>query len=117
MLDSRGFVAETNATHLFLVDQGSVATSRTVACPEGITRAVVFDLCAELGIACVGRDVSLAELHRADELFCSGTMGELKPVVSVDGIQIGNGESGPLHQQLSEAFAQLTSTSGVRVVD
>src|SRR5262252_6776384 len=45
MLDLRGFVAETNATHVFLVQQGTVRTSRLVACPEGITRAVVLDIC------------------------------------------------------------------------
>ena len=39
MLDRRGFVAETNATHVFLVDTGEVLTPTTRACPEGITRA------------------------------------------------------------------------------
>src|SRR5919204_1188933 len=34
MLDPRGFVAETNATHVFIVYKGAVLTSRTVACPE-----------------------------------------------------------------------------------
>src|SRR3954462_13890770 len=45
MLDIRGFVAETNATHVFLVRNGEVATSRVVACPEGITRATVLEIC------------------------------------------------------------------------
>src|SRR6266700_7178003 len=45
MLDLRGFVAETNATHVFIVYRGSVLTSRPVGCPEGITRATVLDLC------------------------------------------------------------------------
>ncbi len=39
MLDLQGHVAETNATHLFLVRGGELATSRVLACPEGITRA------------------------------------------------------------------------------
>src|SRR5437762_2600895 len=41
MLDTHGFVAETNATHLFIVRQGEVVTTRVVACPEGITRGTV----------------------------------------------------------------------------
>src|SRR5204862_4232163 len=49
MLDLRGFVAETNATHVFLVSRGTVLTSRAVACPEGITRAVVLEICREQG--------------------------------------------------------------------
>src|SRR5262245_37584964 len=53
MLDTRGFVAETNATHVFIVRNfdksrasGDLATSRVVACPEGITRATVMEICA-----------------------------------------------------------------------
>src|SRR5258708_6583954 len=45
MLDVRGFVAETNATHIFIVHRGVLLTSRPVACPAGITRATVLDLC------------------------------------------------------------------------
>src|SRR6201986_1608341 len=52
MLDHRGFIAETNATHLFLVTGGELGTPATVACPEGITRAVVLDIAAEAGIPC-----------------------------------------------------------------
>src|SRR6185369_9762524 len=45
MLDLRGFVAETNATHVFLVRNGVVLTSHEAACPEGITRATVLEIC------------------------------------------------------------------------
>src|SRR3979409_38733 len=51
MLDLQGHVAETNATHVFIVDAGRVRTSRPIACPEGITRAVVLELCRANGIA------------------------------------------------------------------
>src|SRR5580658_7376345 len=53
MLDHRGFVAETNATHLFLVTGGVLGTPTAAACPEGITRAAVLDLAAEAGLDCV----------------------------------------------------------------
>jgi hypothetical protein len=85
MLDVRGFVAETNATHVFIVRHGRVSTSRTVACPEGITRRTVLELCAAHGIAHEVRDVSQSEVYAADECFCTGTMGELAGVVRVDG--------------------------------
>ncbi len=57
MLDQRGFVAETNATHLFLVARGSVLTSRTVACPEGITRARFCCNCAAGCVFLVGNAI------------------------------------------------------------
>jgi branched-chain amino acid aminotransferase len=116
MLDGRGFVAETNATHLFAVFDGHVATPRLVACPPGITRATVLDLCDEHGIPALERDLALAELYRADEAFCSGTMGELVPVVEVDGRPIGAGATGPVTTRLCEAYQDLTSEVGTPIV-
>jgi len=117
MLDLRGFVAETNATHLFAVRHGSLATPRTVACPEGITRATVLELCRRHGIPCRVEDLSLAELYRADELFCTGTMGELAGVLELDGRTIGDGAVGPLTRRLSELYAEETAREGERVVE
>ena len=117
MLDLNGFVAETNATHLFAVFGGAIATPHTHACPEGITRATVLDLCREHGIRAVVRDISLPELYRADELFCTGTLGELSPVIELDGRVIGKGESGPVSRQISQLYADLTSSSGFPILE
>lgn len=117
MLDPRGFIAETNATHVFLVDRGRALTSRTVACPEGITRATVLELCARHAIPAAETDLSLAELYRADEAFCTGTMGELAPVICVDGRKIGDGRPGPLTERLSALFRELTARQGMAVCD
>jgi branched-chain amino acid aminotransferase len=117
MLDTRGFVAETNATHLFLVDAGRVVTPRTVACPEGITRAAVLELCQAQGLPHEVRDVSLAEFYRADEAFCTGTMGELASVARIDGRPIGTPGEWPVTARLTQAFAALTATTGYRIVD
>lgn len=117
MLDTRGFVAETNATHLFLVDDGIVRTPRTVACPEGITRATVLEICAAERIAHEVADLSLAEFYRADEVFCTGTMGELAAVVSIDGRCIGSGTVGPTTQRLSVLFRERTRVVGTRICE
>ncbi len=116
MLDPRGFVAETNATHVFVVLDGVVTTSRLVACPEGITRQTVLDLCAANGIPHEVRDLSLTEVYRAGEMFCTGTMGELARVTRVDGRPIGDEQHGPLTERLSNLFRDLTATEGTAVV-
>jgi branched-chain amino acid aminotransferase len=116
MLDSRGFIAETNATHVFLVSHSVVLTSHVHACPEGITRAVVIDLCRANGIPLEVRDLSLSEAYRADEMFCTGTMGELTSVLELDSRRIGTGEPGPLTQQLSRLFRAKTASEGELVV-
>ena len=117
MLDLRGFVAETNATHLFLVRQGAVATSHVVACPEGITRATVLEICAAEKITCHEADLTMEDFYRADEVFCTGTMGELAAVTTIDGRVVGNGQIGEMTQRLSEQYALRTATEGVPVVD
>jgi branched-chain amino acid aminotransferase len=117
MLDTRGFVAETNATHVFLVEHGRVRTPRTVACPEGITRAAVLELCAANAIPHEVTDLSLAEFYRAQEMFCTGTMGELAPVIRLDGRVIGTGMPGALTARLRSLFAELTAREGTLVVE
>jgi branched-chain amino acid aminotransferase len=117
MLDTRGCVAETNATHVFIVRHGDLATSRVVACPEGITRATVIEICAAEKIRCVETDLSLVDVYGADEMFCTGTMGELAGVIQLDSRKIGNGKVGSMTKRLSELYAKRTVGEGVRVVD
>ncbi len=115
MLDLRGFIAETNATHLFIVQGDRVLTPTTASCPEGITRAVVLELCRRHQIPHVVRDLSLTEAYRADEVFCSGTMGELAAVTKIDGRTIGTAVPGPMTRRLSDYFLELTAREGVMV--
>ena len=117
MLDLRGFIAETNATHLFIIAGGRVLTPTLAACPEGITRRTVLEICRAQSIECAVRDLSLTELYRADEVFCTGTMGELAGVTRVDGRQIGDGKVGPVTRRLSALYSEQTSTGGTQVVD
>lgn len=124
MLDTRGFVAETNATHVFIVRNsdksgasGDLATSRVVACPEGITRATVLEICAAEKIRCVETDLSVFDMYGAHEVFCTGTMGELAAVTKIDDRQIGDGKVGPMTKRLSDLYAQRTAAEGVQVID
>jgi len=116
MLDLRGFVAETNATHIFIVRRGELATSRVVACPEGITRATVLEICSAENIACVEADLTLDDVYGADEMFCTGTMGELAAVTKVDDRIIGNGAVGQTTERLSQLYGRRTLNEGVTVV-
>jgi branched-chain amino acid aminotransferase len=114
MLDHRGFIAETNATHIFFAAGGRLRTPTTVSCPEGITRAAVLELASAAGIACDEGDYTLPQLYTAEEAFVTGTMGGLAPVVTVDGRAISDGP-GPLTKRLTEMYAELTATEGVPV--
>lgn len=115
MLDHRGFVAETNATHIFGVSAGTLLTPTTAACPEGITRATVLRLATSAGISVAEGDYTLPQFYNASEVFVTGTMGGLAPVVAVDGRVIGDGGLGPVTRHLTQLYAKLTSTTGTPV--
>jgi branched-chain amino acid aminotransferase len=117
MLDQRGFVAETNATHLFAVVDGALVTPTTAACPEGITRQTVLELAAADRLPATVRDVSLAEMYTAAEVFCTGTMGEIAAVTTIDGRTIGTGQVGPLTQRIARRYQEHAAAHGERVID
>jgi branched-chain amino acid aminotransferase group I len=111
MLDVEGYVAETNATNVFLVKRGVVRTPFADHCLPGITRAVVLEICRANAIPCEERRVSLSEFHSADEVFTTGTMGELSWVQTIDGRAIGT-EIGPLTRRLVGLFEARTKSEG-----
>jgi len=117
MLDYQGYIAETNATHVFIVEKGVVMTSDTGSCPEGITRQTVLDICEANNIPYRVKNFSLTEVYRADEMFCTSTMGELATVAELDGRKIGTGEMGEMTKHISELFRKLTEHEGTQVVE
>lgn len=70
----------------------------------GISRGVVLELCGELGIPVEERPIQVEELVQADELFFTGTTGEVRPCVNVDGRPVGDGSVGAVTRALSRAF-------------
>ena len=115
MLDDGGFVAETNATNLFHVADGVVRTSTTRACPEGITRETVLEICSAEGLPVAVGDFPVTAVHTADEVFVTGTMGGVTPVVTVDGRRIGTGSPGPVCARIAAAYAARTAVEGTVV--
>lgn len=115
MLDTTGCLAETNATHVFLVKNDTVLTSTTKACPTGITRDTVIQLCREHNIPLEIRDLSEPEIHQADEVFCTGTMGEIVPVIRIDDTVFNEKKMGDITTRLRELFLQLTRETGFAI--
>ncbi len=112
MLDVHGFVAETNATNVFLVKRGELLVPWAESCLPGITRGVVLRLAREDGMPVRESHVTPAQVYTADEMFVTGTMGELTPVLEVDGRTIGVGEPGPVTGRLRELYGELARREG-----
>lgn len=106
MLDQHGFVAELNDTNLFMIKSGVVYTPPADACLAGITRGLVIDVCRRNNIRTEERNLSLTEFYNADEVFATGTMGELTPVREIDGRKIkGQGKS--VSEEIRRHFRNL----------
>ena len=112
MLDVNGFVSETNDTNIFLVSDGIVRTPHADSCLPGLTRRMILDICAEQGMAAEERNISLTEIYTADEVFTSGTMGELTPVLEADGRVIGEGVVGAVTKKLQTLHREFAYQHG-----
>lgn len=115
MLDQYGYVSETNATNIFMIKNGVLFTSHADSCLPGITRQKVIDLAGKLEIPLIVRNISISEFYSADEVFTSGTMGELAEVIEIDGRSIENRFSASILGQLKEEFNRLVNNEGEKL--
>ena len=117
MLDMDGFVAETNATNIFMTKGGKLHTSLATACLNGITRGLVMDIAKELDIDVEERQISLSEFYGADTVFTTATMGELTPVAEIDGRAIENLNKCDILDKINVSYKKLTLTTGTIIPD
>jgi branched-subunit amino acid aminotransferase/4-amino-4-deoxychorismate lyase len=115
MLDVHGFISETNDTNLFLVSNDQVLTPHADSCLPGLTRKMILDICRDENIPAQERNLSLTELYTADEVFTSGTMGELTPVLEADSRTIGDGAVGPLTKRLQKLHREVAFATGTQL--
>lgn len=113
MLDKDGYVSEANGVNVFTIRRGVVYTPHADYCLPGITRATVLGICADNNIPANEKRLSLTEFYTADEVFTTGTMGELTRVENIDGRKIINKHGTSVLDRLNGLFAELTHTQGV----
>lgn len=115
MLDQAGFIAETNATNIFLVKNQKLYTPFADACLPGMTRRRVLEIAEELNMEAQEKNLSMAEMYTADEMFTTGTMGGLSWVKEVDGRLIGSGNKGPICTKLQAYYQDTVHDLGVAI--
>lgn len=116
MLNDAGNVAECTADNIFIVKRGQIFTPPIAAgALRGITRLVVFEIAAELGIKVTETDITRHDVFIADECFLTGTAAEIIPVIKADGRLIGNGKPGSISTRMVARFRQLTRETGTPI--
>jgi branched-chain amino acid aminotransferase len=109
MLDHRGMVSEFHGSNLFMVKQGVVHTPTSASgILHGITRRRVLKLSEELGYDIHERDITPYELLNADEVFLTGTLAEVVPVIRIQGVPVGDGKPGPVTKEIIKGFQRMT---------
>jgi branched-chain amino acid aminotransferase len=106
ILNGRGKVSESPGATLFTVKDGvPITPGVTSEVLESITRDTLIRLLGEkIGLATLERDLDRTEIYAAEECFLCGTLAEVTPIVSLDGIQIGDGTVGPVTRALQEHY-------------
>ncbi|MEM9884582.1 MAG: aminotransferase class IV [Bacteroidota bacterium] len=108
MLDKDGYVAEANGVNVFCIKNNKVFTPFASSCLPGITRALVVELCRKNAIPIQEKNLSLSEFYAADEVFTTGTMGELTKVEEIDGRSIINRQATSVLSKINALFKQQT---------
>ena len=107
LLDPDGYIAEGTGDNFFIVKNAKVITPEGRNILRGISRDYVLEeLCPQLGLEAVERNIEPYDVHSADEAFMTGTPFCLLPVTSLDGLPIGNGKPGAVTRQLLEQWSK-----------
>ena len=104
LLDVEGYVAEGSGENIFIVKQGKLYTPDLTSCLEGITRASILELAAEIGVPVIEKRITRDEIYCADEAFVTGTAAEVTPIRELDNRIIGIGKRGPITTQIQTMF-------------
>jgi branched-chain amino acid aminotransferase len=118
MLNDQGNVAECTADNVFVIKHGQIFTPPIAAgALRGITRAVVFEIAAELGIKISEGDITRHDVFIADECFLTGTAAEVIPVIKADGRVIGDGKPGSISTRMIARFREITRETGTPIYE
>lgn len=105
LLDPDGFVTEGTGDNFFIVKDGRVITPEGRNILRGISRGYIMELCSELDIECLEKNIDLYDVYTADEAFMTGTPFCLLPVSSLNEVSIGKHAMGPVTRRLLDQWS------------
>jgi branched-chain amino acid aminotransferase len=109
LLDQDGFIAEGTGDNFFIVKEGVVITPEGRNILRGISRKyVIEELCSQLGISVVEKNIEPYDVYTADEAFMTGTPFCMLPVTSLNSCSIGDGRVGKVFSSLLKVWSEKT---------
>lgn len=108
--DDQGNLLEGAVSNIFVVEQGALRTPiNEGAFLAGRTRERILNIAKKLGLMVHESKIKQIELVNADEIFVVSSVREVLPVVSTDGVSVGDGKPGPITKKIQESYRQLIS--------
>ncbi len=105
LLDHVGNVCEGTGENIFVIRDGVIYTPpMTSSILEGISRASIITIAADMGHEVVVREIAADELPLADEIFLTGTAAEMVPVRELDDRPVGTGKPGEITRALLAVY-------------
>ncbi len=107
LLDIYGNVAENKGANVFLVSEGEIRTPTTANALAGVSRETIFELASAKQIPIREMDLQMYDLYTADEIFFTSTPYCVMPATRFNGMPVGDGQVGPVAQQLLATWSDL----------
>lgn len=109
----QGIVREGTSSNLFIVSGGKLTTHPlTNNILPGITRSVILNICKAADLDVEESFFKTEALYAADEVFLTGTVTEVLPLVGIDGKSIGDGNVGPISRRLYDLLRKQALAGG-----
>jgi len=111
ILIRQGFVTEGAASNAFAVINGVVTTPpKSQHLLPGITRDLVVAMAQQHGIPSAEKEISLAQLQSADEVWLTSSTKEILPVTQLDEKPVGSGKPGDVWKRMSKIYGHFKKT-------
>jgi branched-chain amino acid aminotransferase len=112
LLDMLGNVAETATSNIFMVKGGEVFTpALNGTFLAGITRARVIELLRKNQVSVRERCLTVTDFHDADEIFTTGNLQKVMPVLRFENKQLAAGRLTQLARDLYFQWARAGAVS------
>ena len=105
LLDTDGFIAEGTGDNFFMVKNETVITPEGRNVLRGVSRDYIFELCSQIGLKCIEKNIEPYDVYTANESFMTGTPFCILPVTSLNGERIGEGKMGEITRKLLKVWS------------
>ena len=109
LLDTSGYISEGTGDNFFIIKDNTIISPEGRDILRGISREYVMkELCPQLGLKVVEKNIDPYDVYTADEAFMTGTPFCMLPVTKLNGLPIGDGKVGSVFNSILKVWSENT---------